>query len=291
MDNHSPDLDLQRQDAAQRRLERLSRFSASAPAKTNGERYTKFIRQMRLILPLIAVCIVVALMAWPDSQKTIALLEEHEKQSLQTIRKNELTNPKFESTDEKNQPYSVTAEKAVQAEGENNIMLLEKPAAKLELNGGGWVALRALSGKYGQESRQLDLHEQVTLTNSDGYQMDTAALFIDLKSETARTETPVTGFGPAGTLQANGLRSDNIAGTLVFTGPAKLVLKDTAALQGLSRDPSQSGADIAQKPSGTDAYTETYTEKTDDITEQPDMPEMTADPAQETIDTIPKDIE
>lgn len=246
----------------QERLERLSRFSADKQV-THSVRYTSFIRRMRLFLPLVAVCIIVALMAWPDRQSTIAILEESQKESLQSIRKNELSSPKFESVDSKNQPFTITAERAVQADNNENILLLERPLGELQLNTGGRVTLQSESGKYWQEQEQLELENEVALKNSDGYTLNTARLDIDMNAGTAKSETDVSGFGPAGTLMAKGLEADNNAGVLVFAGPARLVLKDAGSLQGLAHN-----GDSAQ--SQPDEKKNTEPESTaNDITEAP----------------------
>jgi len=235
MDNSTSDHDNQSPspNPGQQRLERLGRFSANRQV-THSAAYTSFIRRMRLLLPLLAVCIIVALMTWPDRQSTIAILEDSQKESLQTIRKNELSSPKFESVDNKNQPFTITAARAVQADDDEDILLLERPVGELQLNTGGRVTLKSESGKYWQEQEQLELQENVELSNSDGYTMGTAQLSIDLDASTARSETDVSGFGPAGTLVAKGLHADNAAGVLVFNGPARLVLKDAGSLQGLA---------------------------------------------------------
>ena len=246
----------------QERLERLSRFSADKQV-THSAGYTSFIRRMRLFLPLVAVCIIVALMAWPDRQSTIAILEESQKESLQSIRKNELSSPKFESVDSKNQPFTITAERAVQANDDEDILLLERPLGELKLNTGGRVTLASESGKYWQQQEQLELERNVTLKNSDGYTMNTARLDIDMGAGTAKSQTDVSGFGPAGTLVAKGLQADNNAGVLVFNGPARLVLKDAGSLQGLA-----SNGDNGQAEPNQTQTTEPET-SANDITEAP----------------------
>ena len=257
--NQTPSLEI---NPGQERLERLSRFSADKQV-THSAGYTSFIRRMRLFLPLVAVCIIVALMAWPDRQSTIAILEESQKESLQTIRKNELSSPKFESVDSKNQPFTITATRAVQADDDADILLLERPLGELQLNTGGRVTLQSESGKYWQELEQLQLENNVELKNSDGYTMSTAKLDIDMEAGTARSDVNVSGFGPAGTLTAKGLQANNNEGVLVFNGPARLVLEDAGSLQGLSVNESNN-------PSQKTAIPEPEPDiKTNDITEAP----------------------
>tara|TARA_B100000780_G_scaffold278914_2_gene254346 strand:+ start:2832 stop:3647 length:816 start_codon:yes stop_codon:yes gene_type:complete len=268
MDNNNSDSnknsDGPKSDRAYARLERLSRYS-SGKQKTSSAAYTSFIRRMRLILPLVAVSIVAALLAWPDNQNQIAILEKSQKESLKTVRKNELTNPKFESIDDKNQPYSITAEKAVQGESDEEAMLLEKPLADMQLKSGSWIALKANQGTYWQKEEKLNLQKNVTLFHDDGYEMNTDILFIDLKNQTVQSNTDVHGHGPAGTLTAKGLDGNNTNGILIFHGPATLILKNAGSLQGLTN------AQDTAAPIEGNTGSPNVTDETLDITIQPDI--------------------
>lgn len=136
----------------------------------------------------------------------------------------------------------------MQADNDENILLLERPVGELQLNTGGRVTLKSESGKYWQEQEQLELTENVELSNSDGYVMSTAQLDIDMNASTARSETDVSGYGPAGTIVAKGLQADNAAGVLVFNGPARLVLKDAGSLQGLASGSENKQASPKETP-------------------------------------------
>lgn len=214
------------------RLERLSRYRGDR-AIGGSESYSALIRRMRIILPLVAMAIIAALMAWPSMDNKISVLKEEQAASLQTIRKNELTNPKFESIDEKSQPYSLTAKRAVQDEQDEQILHLEQPEGELALNSGEKVGLKADKGLYLQAASQLKLNDDVRLLHSEGYEMGMTHLDLDLKAGTAQTDSDISGKGPAGSLEAKGLNADNANGLLVFHGPARLILKDSGSLQGL----------------------------------------------------------
>lgn len=234
MDNHPDSLKITEEDREIRaRLERLSRYGADKQIVHNSS-YSAFIRRLRLILPLVAVAIIAALLVWPSQDSDIAVLEEEQKEALKTIRKNELTNPKFQSVDDKNQPYTITAHKAVQDERDEDLLLLETPVGDLQLTSGNWVAIKAVEGEYWQAAQKLDLKGDVRLFHDEGYEMTMAALHLNLKDKQALSDSDVSGHGPAGSLEAKGLKADNNNGVLIFTGPAKLVLKDSGSLQGLN---------------------------------------------------------
>lgn len=224
--------------------ERLAQFSRKDKQSSDHKAYTVFIRRMRLILPLVAIAVIAALFTWPVQEKDIAILKEEQKEALKTVRKNELESPKFESVDDKNQPYTITADKAIQKGEEKDILLLTKPVGTIKMNDGKNVSLQADDGTYWQSDEKLFLQQNVRLSNDDGYEMLTAELRIDLSANTANTDTDVEAFGPAGTLKAKGLKGNNQNGTLIFTGPAKLVLTDAGSLNALGGAKKEEKSDV-----------------------------------------------
>lgn len=224
---------------AQKRLAQFSRKQNQTLAQSN--KYSNVVRKLRLILPMVAIAIIAALLTWPTQERNVTILQEEQKQSLQNIRKNELSAPRFESVDEKNQPYTLTADKAVQKPDDENIMLLTKPLGDLLMNSGSWIAIKAEDGTFWKDTEKLKLKTNVRLFHDDGYEMTMDELHIDLKARTAQSDTPVSGQGPAGSIEATGLRGDNEAGTLAFTGPAKLILKDSGSLNSLGQTGKNDG--------------------------------------------------
>ena len=210
--------------------ERRERLSGSSQAQNYNPAYSKFVRWMRLILPMVALFITAIVFTWSNmGDKNIVPVQEDAK-APKTIGKNELLNPRFESTDEKKQPYTITARRAIQGETNEDLVILDKPLADMLLNTGHWVALEADQGAFRQDNQRLLLKGNVRLFHDDGYQMETAQLQLDLKENTAWSEEKVYGQGPAGTLEAAGLKADATKNFLIFQGPAKLVLNRNVPL-------------------------------------------------------------
>ena len=191
--------------------------------KPQSPLYSRFVRNMRLALPLVAIAIVGLLMTWPRVEDTMAPIPR-EAVLPNTVAKNELLDPHFESVDKKNQPFIITATRAVQSDKNPDMILLDTPTAKITLKDGVTLAADATKGAYKQEEEKLLLEGHVTLVHDQGYQMKTEKLLVDLKFNKAWSELPVQGSGPAGSLQAEGLQADIEKGILLFKGPAKLVL-------------------------------------------------------------------
>lgn len=208
---------------SQERLERLTRHHATgARPLTRG--YSRFIRRMRLFLPLLALVIAVLVMVGMNKQTPLVAPVPKTESNPPGFGKNELLNPRFESLDDKRQPFTITAARAIQGEKEENLLLLENPLADMLLNSGNWVAIEAKNGAYRQDTGRLLLRGDVKLYHDAGYQMETQELDMDLEASQAWSNVTVTAQGPDGTLTAAGLKADNKKGRVIFTGPAKLTL-------------------------------------------------------------------
>ena len=186
-------------------------------------RYTSLVRLLRFALPLIALAIVALLFSWPYFQAPDAPMSAKDV-SGQSIVQNELLKPRFESRDKKNQPYTITAERAIQNVSDKDVILLEQPMADIALENGDWLAIEAATGMYMQEEQQLMLQGGVRIFHDKGYEMKMAELYVDIEGETVATEKPVNGHGPQGTIRAEGMMMSSTTGVLTFTGPARLVL-------------------------------------------------------------------
>lgn len=211
-----------------RRLARLSNNSEHRNDPRPG-RYSAFIRRIKIILPLIALGIVVTIFSWDGIRRDDLVPVAEKNPAERNTGRNELLSPRFESLDEKGQPYTITAKRAVQGESDEDLVLLEEPMADMLLNSGERIAAQAEHGAFSQKSQRLLLKDNVKLYHDKGYTMEMSELDVDLQANTAWANVDIRGRGPAGTLEAKGLNADAETGKLVFSGPARLVLYDTGS--------------------------------------------------------------
>ena len=211
---------------------RLSGFIHSdedALARTlHSVRRTTLVKKLRLILPLIAGLIVVVMFVWSDME-SVAPPQRKEDVSPQSVGRNELLNPRFESEDASQQPYTITATKAFQDSKDMNLINLDKPVADISLKDNAWLAVQSEKGEFEQVKQNLMLQGNVKLFHDDGYEMLTDKVEIDMIGEKAVSKTPVSGHGPIGSIKAQGLTADGKTGILSFQGPATLILNQKAS--------------------------------------------------------------
>ncbi len=185
--------------------------------------YTRMVRTLRLILPVLALLIVGVVFAWPKMDEIKPALTQETAPQKKTG-SNELIKPKYQGLDNSGQPYTVTADRAVQSTGDPDAVLLDQPRGQTKLTDGDIIYVQAVNGTYRQKAQRLTLENDVRLRNAQGYHMEGQRVTVDMDAHKAWTDLPVRGAGPSGTIEATGLQADTTTGILVFTGPATLVL-------------------------------------------------------------------
>lgn len=204
---------------------RLSRLSVDEGRTTTiNRKYSSFVKSLRFILPLIAVAMTVVVFTWDEAGRRVEPMKKEELMPSSENIQNELLKPVFNSIDDKNQPYTVTADRAVQDRDNPDLVRLEKPVGKVDMDTGEKIDANAAHGLYQQKAQKLNLEGDVNLIHSNGYTLKTEELRVDLATHKAYSGRDVRVEGPGGTIDATGLEGDSTTGALIFTGPAKVIL-------------------------------------------------------------------
>jgi len=207
---------------AQGRPERLSQLSYERD-RSQGTLYTRFVRISRLLFPLAALGIIAVVLSWPQMED-VAPPQIMSAEKAKSIGLNELINPRFESQDDASQPYVVTADSAVQSPQNPEVVMLTAPKADIALTDGTKIGLLSENGTYRQAEEVLLLEGDVQMFHNEGYHVRTPRMTINIKGRQVWSDQNVEGEGPAGTIKASGFRAEAGGETLIFTGPATLVL-------------------------------------------------------------------
>jgi lipopolysaccharide export system protein LptC len=211
-------------DSATASPNRLSQLSFDERSTEVNRGYSAFVRKLRFILPLFAVVMTVVVLTWDEAGRRVEPLKKEEVLPQSQNIQNELLKPVFNSVDEKNQPYTVTADRATQGRENPDLVELEKPIATLKQNDGTALDANAATGLYEQKTQKLNLEGAVLLKHSDGTTLSTEELRVDLATHKAYSGRDVRVENKSGTIDATGLEGDAETGALIFTGPAKVTL-------------------------------------------------------------------
>ncbi|HEY2032666.1 MAG TPA: LPS export ABC transporter periplasmic protein LptC [Rhizomicrobium sp.] len=189
------------------------RFDWSARSRStvdDAERYSRFVNIMRrslLLAGLVLIGLVVGYSIIPRPSQRIAMTFEK-----MGIVANDLAmiKPKLHGTDSEGNPFTVTADKAVQNPKDLRKAALINVEADLNLKNGQWLNATAPHGVLDADARQLSLNGAIAVFTDQGYEMHTDLAYIDLAKGAAVGPHRVTGQGPMGTFVADRFRIERL---------------------------------------------------------------------------------
>lgn len=196
-----------------------------------SRRYSRFVNLAKIALPLTALGLVLILVAWPQGQETDSTFRV----SLAALPEGDagdagMTRARFVGTDSQNQPFVITAERAVPNAINPERIALHTLQADITLDTGAWVSMISASGLYDRTQQSLALGGGVELFADNGFAMHTPSARIDLIDGTARGTEPVSAQGPLGTLDADSFRMERDGHRLFFMGNVRMTLQAGNAL-------------------------------------------------------------
>ena len=202
---------------------------ARAPGIKRPAGYSRYVSFMKFLLPAIALGLLALIFLWPqikvgDSRFSISF------KGIQTTNTDDpnMVNARFVGTDNKSQPFSITADLAKNIVLGSSAVELEMPKADIGIKDGTWLVVTANTGLYNQKGKTLDLNGAVNLFHDSGYEFNTEKANIDLGKGIATSNVKITGQGPFGNLTAEGFRIENKGNRFIFTGKSKLVIHPNA---------------------------------------------------------------
>ncbi|BBK29443.1 lipopolysaccharide export system protein LptC [Stella humosa] len=224
------------------RAARALAWSPSSPRRHDA-RYSRLVSLLRYLLPILAIGLLALVAIWPQIHRGV---EGFRLQSLKldpnevsTLR---MSNARYQGVDERNRPYLLTAEGAVQNPRDKNFVALEVPKANMTLENGTGVAIAAESGVYDGAGKMLDLMGTVRVRRDDGYVFETEVARVDMKTGMVDGNDPVRGHGPGGTVEAEGFRVLQKGQVVEFKGKSRLLMPQGAPMnQGPQKSPVPQG--------------------------------------------------
>ena len=208
------------------RRHRLNELSDLYGGEWSASRVRRFfVRSLRVMLPLVGVFLLAGLFVLPkiDAEKQILSFEDIEFEK--TIGRIEMMLPHYRAYDENKRPYDVKAIKAVRNVDTPDHIELESPIAELEMDAGDLLQIEAAAGDYNQGQGTLDLSGDVMIEDADGYILNTNNMNVDLKNGTAISKTPVSGMGPKGEIESQGLIIQDKGNKVILEGKSKIILQ------------------------------------------------------------------
>ncbi|HEY1096065.1 MAG TPA: LPS export ABC transporter periplasmic protein LptC [Alphaproteobacteria bacterium] len=202
--------------------------------------YTRYVRVLRLVLPVLASVSLLVLLIWPwwhERQQLSVKKVAPPVSTAQTPKSAaplQVLKPEYQGMDKSGRMYRITAERVEQTLDPKAPLLLIAPQASLNMSKNAEeiaapsdanppLTLRATNGLYDMQAQTIDLKGKVVLDYA-GYQLTAEDLAVDMVAGAATTTTPVTGQGPRGTLSGQMLSIADKGSIIVLKGPSRLVL-------------------------------------------------------------------
>ncbi len=177
--------------------------------------YSRVVARLRWILPLLTGIGLVVLFVWPywtANQISLTMVENVPNLMVENLN--------LTGLDSKNQPYKLTADRALQAQNAREIIDLENPKGELMLSGDVLVTGRSLHGKLNQEAQKLHLKGQVELFHDQKTRFFSDEMHVDLTKSDAWGSQPVVIDGDFGQISGTGFQMTGGGATMIINGPA-----------------------------------------------------------------------
>lgn len=160
--------------------------------------YSRYVSLMKIILPLGIVLSLGFIVGWPYlisvSKEQLTAIDTTQPE----IKENRMVRPHYISTDEKGQPFHLSAEWAKQ-KTENHADLIN-PQGSMTMIEGETFNVESKKGHYDSQGKILTLENKVILSSTEGDVIETEKAQVDLNTGNIEGDLPITGEGPTGAI-------------------------------------------------------------------------------------------
>jgi lipopolysaccharide export system protein LptC len=188
-------------------------------------RYSRFVAVMKRALPILAVVLMGSVIAYsviPHHQEKMVTL----KQTGNVGNDLTMTKPSFTGTDEKGNPYHVTAAEVVQDPKSKDSLRAEMKQvdADMQFDGQTWINASAAHGFIDAKAGILKLDGGISLFTDNGYEMHTPSATAYIKTNVLEGNDKVSGHGPLGKFSADRFRFDRLNKKMRLNGHVHMIL-------------------------------------------------------------------
>jgi lipopolysaccharide export system protein LptC len=172
-------------------------------------RHSRMVRILRIAVPaavILALAAIVAVSVFNPFRMLMPKLPLDAGNMVVSGTKITMETPHMSGYTPDQRPYEVWAKTATQDLTDPDHLDLKTLRAKVLMEDQSTVTLDALTGLYDTKEQQLDLHKNIFLQTSTGYEARLSQAFVDMGKNTVTSEEHVDVKLPNGTLTADKLR-------------------------------------------------------------------------------------
>lgn len=205
-------------------MERLTRVDG--PRRLN-QRYSRFVRRMRVALPVTALLLISFAITWPLLREQVERIRIGDGTlTADEIGSLRMVNPRYSGITDDDRAFEVRATVATQDSPQDPLLRLQNPEADLEMGSGAWLLGGAPSGLYDRDARTVELFGGVNLFHDEGYELTTESLFVDMDNAQIFSTGAVHVHGPVGEIDAAGFEVLDEGERVIFHGPVRMLIRE-----------------------------------------------------------------
>lgn len=215
-------------------------YPASAPFRTTTP---KKIWSLKVLLMTITVLLILLMILYPtiegwinswqqstdikeEDNNIVYSFNEPSLQEMEIPEHSTMINPHFKGMDRHNNPYNITADRAIQLSTDR--VLLETIQGDLITRDELWYSLVAHKGFFSVEQQALELQGDIILFSYNNYELRTEKAYVDMEKGRITSKDQVEIMGEFGKITSvNGMIYHQNDQQITFTGPVTVELNNT----------------------------------------------------------------
>lgn len=189
-------------------------------------RYSRFVAVMRRLLPIGAVVLVGSVIAYsvmPRHQDKFVAMQQIGNNVARDLTMSKMS---FTGTDEKGNPYKVTAAEVIQDPKSKDMHRAElrQVDADMQFEGQSWISASAKRGLIDTDAGTLRLEGGISVFTDNGYELQTQSADAYIKTNIIEGTEKVSGHGPLGQFRADRFHFDRIKKQLKLSGHVHMTM-------------------------------------------------------------------
>jgi lipopolysaccharide export system protein LptC len=192
-----------------------------------GSAHDWLVRWLKILLPAAAGVLLVMLALAPLHRKGDVSFILDTKKVQTAAERMRVEAARYTGTDNKGQPFVMTANRAVQPSSETPIVDVQGLFARLTQEQGPML-ITADQGRYNLDTQKISVVGPVKVAGTDGFTLNTSDVMLDLKGRQLASNGPAEGAMRLGQFRADHIRADLGSHTVVLDGGARLKITQGA---------------------------------------------------------------
>lgn len=209
--------------------------------------YSRFVRVMKVMLPLIAFSLIVLVLIYSSVGREGSKVAIKLTDMAEVDKDRQLVAPKLTGTTDRGQPFTVTAKGATQLPGKARRLLIDDVTADITMQDRSWVSVGAVKGLLDIEGKSLDLTQTINIFSDRGYECHTEGATYDFGQGMLKGDQPINCQGPMGLISAKRFEGLRDPGIMKFLGGVSTTYYPTPR-EGVAREAAETNPEGIAEP-------------------------------------------